>query len=97
MAQLMVQRTDAYLALHGFKGRLDLCQLYITLPEHRGILAHQVRTQQIVTILQLRRGEFWTVDAELETLTCHRLPFARELQVQEAKSAARFFPCAADA
>src|SRR3974390_131737 len=97
MAQVMIQRTDTQLAFHGLKGRLDLCQLYIALPKRRGILAHEVRTEQIVAILQLRRQELWSVDAKPKAVARHRLAFARELQVQETKSAARFFPCGADA
>ena len=86
MAQLMIQRTDTQLALHGFKGRFDLCQLHIALPEHRGILTHEVRTEQIVAILQLRRYELCSVDAKLKAVARHRLAFARELQVQETKA-----------
>src|SRR6516225_6500396 len=97
MPQLMVQRTDAQLALHRFKGRLDLCQLYVALPEHRRILAREVRAQQIVAILQLRSRELWPVDAKLEVLARHGLAFVGELQVQETKCAARFFPCGTDA
>lgn len=50
-----------------------------------------------MAILQLRRNELWSVDAKLKAVARHGLAFARELQVQQTKSTARFLPCGANA
>src|SRR5712691_5414393 len=54
MFQLMVDRSNAQIALQTFESRFDLCQLHVSIPQYGWIFGYQVRAQQIVAIPQLR-------------------------------------------
>ncbi len=89
MLELMIDRPDAQLALQAFKGRLDLRELHVAIPQHCGILSDQVGAQQIVTVSQLRLFELGVVGVKRKCLRRDLFVFSGHANLHESERAAR--------
>jgi hypothetical protein len=65
---------------------LDLRQLHVAVPQHRGIFGHQVGAQHIVTIPQLSFLQLGLVELKDEGLPRHLLSRRGQVDVHESES-----------
>src|ERR1700730_5868594 len=97
MAELMIDRTQAQITLHGFESGLDLRELDVALPEHARIFSRQIGAQQVMAIALLRLTEFRFVRGEGEGLRRDLLSGFRHADLDEPKRAPGFLLGRADA
>src|SRR6266566_4178955 len=84
--QLMVDRSNAQIALQTFEGRFDLRQLHVSIPQYRWIFGYQVRAQQIVAIPELSFFQLDLVELKCERLPRHRLARLGQVDLHESES-----------
>ncbi len=71
MFYLMINRPNSQLTLQTLKGRFDLRQLHVAVPQHLGIFPRQIGAQQIMSIAPLRFLQLAALEPELEGLASH--------------------------
>src|ERR1035441_4990711 len=86
MFQLMTDGPDAQLAFQRAEHTLDLGQLHVARPQHRGIFAGEVAAQQIVAVTLLGGFQFGLVHLKREGLASDSLARCRHLNLHEPES-----------
>src|SRR6266581_970 len=75
----MVDGTNPQVALQGAEGGLDLRQLNVAGPQHRGIFAAEIGAQQIVSIALFEGAQLGLVQMKVKGLASDRLAGLRKV------------------